>query len=68
MFPEIGKRFLFFTGNLTPDHKAFFSDHKLPYMVKPAPLNLMRQKIMEVMYNFMDQGRPIVESCNHTLA
>ena len=38
MFPNINRRFLFFTGNMTEDKKNFLDNHGVSYMLKPASL------------------------------
>ena len=43
--PEIGKRFLFYTGSITLDSERFFMENGLRFLEKPAPINLIRETV-----------------------
>jgi CheY-like chemotaxis protein len=42
---DIAKRFLFFTGNLSPEFKAFFEKQDIEYLFKPVSLDVVEGKI-----------------------
>ena len=47
-YPNIKGRFLFFTGNLSQETLAFFNDHKIAYMTKPASIKEIRKNIYKI--------------------
>ncbi|MBU4317413.1 MAG: response regulator [Proteobacteria bacterium] len=49
LFPNIDKRFLFFTGNLTNDKMDFIKENHLAYMEKPASLNEIKKNAAEIL-------------------
>jgi CheY-like chemotaxis protein len=48
-YPQIGERFLFFTGDGSPDRLAFFIENNLRYCIKPIPLQIIRDTMMDMM-------------------
>ena len=42
-FPELNKRFLFMTGDLSPDRKAFFEERQVKYLTKPMGISVLRE-------------------------
>ena len=47
--PSIGERFLFFTGFSADESIDFFTKNKLQYMVKPVPLDKIKQAVRDIM-------------------
>ena len=47
--PEVGKRFLFFTGLPTPENITFFEKENLRYLIKPTPLIELRQVVIDML-------------------
>jgi CheY-like chemotaxis protein len=45
----IGKRFLFFTGQPTPENLAFFAKYHLRYMIKPSGIDDIRTAVHDIM-------------------
>jgi two-component system chemotaxis response regulator CheY len=48
MDAKIGKRFLFFTGALTPERLAFFERNNLQYLVKSLTVDKIKQAVAEI--------------------
>lgn len=42
-FPKLSSRFLFMTGDVSPERKAFFDEHRVPYMEKPMNIKALRE-------------------------
>lgn len=51
LFPEIKHRFIFITGDASPDRVAFFEQHNLKYLQKPVPINVIRAEALKVLIN-----------------
>lgn len=49
IYPNIAERFLFFTGDLNADRIAFFDKNHLNYLSKPALVNEIYEKVIEIM-------------------
>ena len=47
-FPTLKKRFLFISGDLTPERKAFLDEHNLKYLPKPIKINVLREAASEI--------------------
>ena len=43
--PDIGRRFLFFTGLILPEHKEVIDAHHLPFLLKPASVIDIKRKV-----------------------
>jgi CheY-like chemotaxis protein len=43
--PEIGSRFLFFSGSTSEEHQTFLQEHKLPLLEKPGSLDKLMEHI-----------------------
>jgi CheY-like chemotaxis protein len=48
-YPDIKKRFLFFTTAIEPEHLSFFKDNNLRYIIKPSPINVLRKTIIDIL-------------------
>lgn len=42
-FPTLKKRFLFMSGDLSPERKAFFDENDLQYLSKPMKIKVLRE-------------------------
>ncbi len=49
LYPDIDKRFLFFTGDSSPERVAFFTGNNLRYFIKPARFQVIRDTVLEMM-------------------
>ena len=49
LYPEIGRRYLFITGDLSPERKRFFDEHHLAYLAKPSSVAKIRQSAMDIL-------------------
>jgi CheY-like chemotaxis protein len=49
LYPEIGRRYLFITGDLSPERKTFFDQHHLAYLAKPSSVAKIRQSAMDIL-------------------
>jgi CheY-like chemotaxis protein len=47
--PDIGNRFLFYTGNPTDEYLRFFSDNNLQHLSKPAPIEQIQKSIRDML-------------------
>ena len=47
--PEIARRFLFYSGLITEQHKALFNAHGVPYLHKPVGLVEIKQKVADIL-------------------
>ena len=47
--PDAGKRFLFYSGNLTTQSVGFFKRNNLPFLEKPAPVSVIRQAVLKIL-------------------
>ena len=47
-FPTLKKRFLFISGDLSPERKAFLDEHHLKYLAKPMEINVLREAASEI--------------------
>lgn len=47
-FPSLHKRFLFMSGDLSPDIKAFFDENHLKYLSKPMKIRVLREAASEI--------------------
>ena len=47
-FPTLKKRFLFISGDLSPERKAFLDEHHLKYLPKPMKINELREAASEI--------------------
>ena len=45
----ITRRFIFFTGDLSPEYKKFFEQEGLEYLYKPVSLEVIEEKIQEIL-------------------
>ena len=48
-YPEIGHRYLFITGDLSPERKTFFDQNHLAYLAKPSPVAKIRQSALDIL-------------------
>jgi len=49
MYPDLHKRFLFFTGAPTSEQGSFFQDQDLRYLTKPATINEIRAAALSIL-------------------
>jgi CheY-like chemotaxis protein len=56
--PDIGGRFLFFSAFKTEEHENFLREHHIPYLMKPASLADIREKIRFI----LEQSRHRIEA------
>ena len=47
-FPTLRKRFLFMSGDLSPERKAFFDENHLKYLSKPMKIKVLREAASEI--------------------
>ena len=47
-FPTLKKRFLFMSGDLSPERKAFFDENHLKYLSKPMKIKVLREAASEI--------------------
>ncbi len=47
-FPTLKKRFLFLSGGLSPEIKAFLDENHLKYLSKPAKINVLKEIASEI--------------------
>lgn len=47
--PEIRRRIMFFSGSPSREHTDFFREHNLKYLIKPAPIREIVNKIHEIL-------------------
>ncbi|MDH3574112.1 MAG: response regulator [Desulfobacteraceae bacterium] len=47
-FPTLKKRFLFMSGDLSPERKAFFDENNLKYLSKPMKIKVLREAASEI--------------------
>jgi len=48
---SLGKRFIFITGDTSADYRRFFEEHNIPYLYKPVSLDLIEDRINEILRN-----------------
>ena len=51
LFPNINERFLFITGELSPDRLAFFKEHNIEFITHPASALEISEKSQKVLLN-----------------
>ncbi len=49
LYPEIGSRYLFITGNVSPEREIFFDENNLAFLEKPAGVSALRQQALEIL-------------------
>lgn len=54
MYPDIGSRFLFFSGFVSSEYEAFIRDNNLHYLTKPAAINEIHQKCVAILHGFTE--------------
>ena len=47
--PNIGKRFLFYTGNPKNEYVRFFSENNIQYLTKPAPMGQIQKSVQNIL-------------------
>jgi two-component system NtrC family sensor kinase len=47
-FPTLKKRFLFLSGGLSPERKAFLDENYLKYLSKPTKIKVLREVASEI--------------------
>ena len=47
-FPTLKKRFLFMSGDLPSERKAFFDENQLKYLLKPMEIKVLRKVCSEI--------------------
>ena len=47
--PDIGNRFLFYTGNPTDEHMRYFSESNIRYLTKPAPIGEINKIVQNIL-------------------
>ena len=47
--PNIGNRFLFYTGNPTNEHMRYFSENNIQYLTKPAPMGQIQKSVQNIL-------------------
>jgi len=53
-YPKIGERFIFFTGDLSPERVGYFMENHLKYLAKPSPVNEIKRMVLETMHQFKE--------------
>jgi CheY-like chemotaxis protein len=48
--PEIGRRIMFFSASLSPEHTDFLQKNRLRYLLKPAPLREIVRSVSEILH------------------
>jgi len=48
-FPLINKRFLFLSGNVSPENRSFLSDNQLPFLTKPFHIKAIRDHALQIL-------------------
>ncbi len=48
-YPHMRERFLFFTGDSSPERLAFFTNNNLRYCIKPARFQAVRDTVLQMM-------------------
>ena len=51
LFPNINERFLFVSGDLSPDRISFFTEYNIEFMGLPASVQNIRMKAQQVLLN-----------------
>lgn len=54
MYPDIGSRFLFFSGFVSNEYEAFIRNNNLHYLTKPAAINEIHQKCATILHGFTE--------------
>jgi len=49
LYPDIGSRYLFITGDVSEKRKAFFDKNNLAYLTKPASVSVIRQYALDML-------------------
>jgi CheY-like chemotaxis protein len=47
-FPSLHKRFLFMSGDISPERKDFFNENHVKYLSKPMEIKLLREIASEI--------------------
>ena len=50
--PNIGTRFLFYTGNPTYEYIRFFSENNIKYLTKPAPMGQIQKSVQNILKQY----------------
>ncbi|MGD9331694.1 MAG: response regulator [Desulfobacterales bacterium] len=48
-YPQLKNRFLFITGDLSPEREEFFSQNRVPYLAKPFAVESLRKKAAQIL-------------------
>jgi CheY-like chemotaxis protein len=48
--PEIGRRIMFFSASLSPEHTDFLQRNRLRYLLKPAPISEIMKSVSEILH------------------
>jgi CheY-like chemotaxis protein len=48
-FPSLSSRFLFVSGDLSPERMMFFDTHQLQYIAKPMQINVLREQAKKLL-------------------
>jgi len=49
LYPDIGQRYLFITGDPSPERKTFFDQNHLAFLTKPSSVSKIRQNALEIL-------------------
>jgi hypothetical protein len=49
LYPDLHKRFLFFTGAPTAEQGSFFQDQDIRFLTKPATINEIRAAALSIL-------------------
>ena len=49
LYPEIGSRYLFITGNVSPEREIFFDENNLAFLEKPAGVSALRHRALDIL-------------------
>jgi CheY-like chemotaxis protein len=49
LYPDIGQRYLFITGDLSPERKTFFDQNHLAFLAKPSSVGKIRQNALKIL-------------------
>ena len=53
-FPTLSKRFLFMSGDLFPERKAFLDENNLKYLSKPMKIKVLREVASEIILSMWE--------------
>ncbi|MDY6838469.1 MAG: hypothetical protein SWH78_10875 [Thermodesulfobacteriota bacterium] len=57
--PDIGKRFLFFTGALSQERSSFLLEKGISCILKPSPLRVIKEKVEKILESRILESPPL---------